>query len=241
MDNCTDSRGEHTLGIRLILGPWRLLLFEQVSWNVGWGEHDMEETEIIVEQPLAPQGGIHSPFTRESCHSDEEPEDDTANEGGWETVDEDNLLTTRRMPVRSDRGSSSSSSRRSPDDCHIPDVPSLTLSTSSRTSSLPTLSPTRDGRYGGGGGSVGAAAGRRNTSSDSGRYGDIIHEGDENNGPLTPIDGDEELLKPRMPSLAGRVVVVLPPTNGNEDSDSKRLRLDSFDLDVAGAPAPTTM
>ena len=28
VDNCTDPRGEHIPGIRLILGPWRLLLFE---------------------------------------------------------------------------------------------------------------------------------------------------------------------------------------------------------------------
>ena len=119
-------------------------------------------------------------------------------------------------------------------------MPSLTLSTGSTTKSLPTLSPTREGRRGGGAGAAAAAAGRRNLSSDSGRFGDVIHEGDED-GPLTPIDGDgdeEELLKPRMPMPmpipAGRVVV-LPPTNGNEGS--KRFRLDSFDLDVPDAPA----
>ncbi len=198
----------------------------------------MEETEIIVEQPLAPQGRIRSPCTRGSSHSpplsDEEQEDDIANEGaGWETVDEDDLLATRRrrvLPAWSGLGSSSSSSRRSTDDRHLPDVPSLTLSTSTTTSSLPTLSPTREGR--------GVA---RNLSSDSGgryRYGAVIHEGDED-GPLTPVDGDEEgrgLLKSRLPSPAGRGVM-LSPTNSN--SGSKRLRLDSFGLDVAGAP--TTM
>lgn len=206
----------------------------------------MEETEIIIEQPLSPQGGIHSPFIRDSCHSspfsNEEQEDDAANGGGWETVDDEDPLATRRMLVWNDRGSSSSSSRRSADDRHIPDVPSLTLSTGSTTKSLPTLSPTREGRGGGGAGAAAAAAGRRNLSSDSGRYGAVIHEGDED-GPLTPIDGDgdgddEELLKPRipipMPIPAGRVVV-LPPTTGNEGS--KRFHLDSFDLDVPDAPA----
>lgn len=187
----------------------------------------MEETEIIVEQPLAPPGRIHSSCTRGSCHSaplsDEEQEDHIANEGGgWVTVDEDDLLATR-LPARSGRGSSSSSSRQSTDDRHLSDAPSLTMSTSTTAGSLRTLSPTA------------AAAGRRNPSSDSGgRYGAVIHEGDED-GPLTPIDGEEEgLLKSRLPSPAGRGVMLSPT---NSISRSKRLRLDSFGLDVTRAPA----
>ena len=188
-----------------------------------------------MEHPLSSQSRLHSPFTRDSHHSsslsdEEQQEDDPENGGGWETVEEDDLLATRRLPALSGRGSSSSSSRRSADDRLLPEVPSLTLSTSTTTSSLPTLSPTREG----GGASLAAvSAGRRNLSSDSGRYGDVIHEGDEE-GPLTPIDGEEELLKSRLPSPAGRVVM-LSPTNGH--SGSKRLRFDSFGTDVAGAPA----
>ena len=193
----------------------------------------MEETEIIVEHPLSSQSRLHSPFTRESRHSsslsdEEQQEDDTANGRGWETVDDDDLLATRRMPAWSGRGSSSSSSRRSADDRHLPEVPSLTLSTSTTTSSLPTLSPTREGGYTA---IAAVTAGRRNLSSDSGRYGDVIHERDED-GPLTPIDGEEELLKSRLPSPAGQVVM-LSPTHGH--SGSKRLRFDSFGPDVVPA------
>jgi hypothetical protein len=184
----------------------------------------LEETEIITEQPLSSHGRFHSPFARESSGSaplsDEEQEDDTVNEGGWVTVDEDDL-PAQPLPARSDRGSSSSSSRRSVDDRHIPDVPSLTLSTSTTTSSLPTLSPTREGL---------AAMGRRNLSSDSGRYGDVIHECNED-GPLTPIDGEEELLKPRLPSPAARVML-----STNSSGGTKRVRLNPLGLDVASAP-----
>jgi len=170
----------------------------------------MEEAEIIVEQPLAGQGRTR--FTRESGRasslSGDEQEDDTANERGWETVDEDDL-SARPLPARSGRESSSSSRR------------SLTLSVSTATSSLPTLSPTREG----------ATADRRNLSSDSGRYGDVIHEGDEG-APLTPIDGEEELLKPQLSGPTGRVVL---PTNST--GDSKRVSMAPLDLDVVSASA----
>ena len=154
----------------------------------------MEETDIIVEQPLSPQGHIPSPFAPESCHSpplsDEEQEDDEpANEAGWETVDEDDELPA--LPARSGSGDS----RRFTDDALLPHVPSLTFSTSTTTSSLPNLSPTRAEPRGEQ--RAAAAGGRRNLSRDSGRYDDVIHERDED-GPLTPIDGEEELLKPRM-------------------------------------------
>ena len=132
-----------------------------------------------------------------------------------------------RAPARSgSRTGSSRSSRR----CQLPDVPSLTLSTSTTTSSLPTLSPSCDR----------TAAGRRNLSSDSGRFEEVIHERDED-GPLTPIDGEEELLKPPRPLLlqppspaansAERVLLT------KENGDPKRVRLDSLDLDVGNAPA----
>lgn len=186
----------------------------------------MEETEIIVEQPLAPQGRSPSRFTPEPCHSsplpDEEQEDDTAIEGGWVTVDEDEL------PARGGRGPS----RRSADGHQIPDVPSLTLSTSTTSSSLPTLSPTRlEPREGAGV----AVAGRRNLSSDSGRYGDVIHEGDED-GPRTPIDGEEELLKPLPPTASLPERVLLTKNNGDLKRGSS---LDSFGLGVANAPTRT--
>ena len=212
----------------MLLTPLR----KQVAWNVGWGEHDLEETEIIIERPLAPQGHTPSPVAPELSHSpllsDEEPEEEAAaNEGGWETMDEDEPSSAAlRAPARS--GSSTGSSRSS-QRLRLPDVPSLTLSTSTTTSSLPTLSPSCDR----------TAAGRRNLSSDSGRYEEVIHERDED-GPLTPIDGEEELLKPPRPLLqppspapssAERVLLT------KENGDPKRVRLDSLDLDVGNAPA----
>jgi len=189
----------------------------------------MEETEIIVEQPLAPQGHIPSHFSAEPRHSpplsDEELEDETTNEGGWETVDEDELSAALRAPARSSSSNSTGPSRRHR---RLPDVPSLTLSTSTTTSSLPTLSPTRlEPRER----AAGGVGGRRNLSSDSGRYENVIHERDED-GPLTPIDGEEDLLKPPPPaSPAERVLLT------KENGDPKRVRLDSFDLDVGNAPA----
>jgi len=182
---------------------WTINQIHEVSWNVGWGEHDMEETEIIPEQTLSPQ--------------DEEQEGDPpVNEAGWETVDEDELP---EPPAQS----GSEDLRRSVDDPQIPDVPSLTFSTSTTTSSLPNLSPTRtESRVG--------AAGQRNFSRDSKRWDDVIHEEGDENRPLTPTD-EEELLKPQLAAKGDNDVVA--KNNGG----SGRVHLNSLDLDVANSPA----